>query len=156
MKPLNFFSDEWIQAVRESINNGPPEGYKEDKLFLYWNWIEAAASVLNTTLVFGIKDMNSSDGRTAYASLTFEKGVCTSAKLVNEAEAMTAPFVLAGKYSDWKAMINGYDVGKSIMYRKLMLDKGDVYKFFHSIYFWAEALVSLTRVPTSFSEERAA
>ena len=46
--------------------------------------------------------------------------------------------------------MGGYDVGKTVMYRKLMMDKGDVLTFFRAAYFWTEALGCIQRVPTRF------
>jgi hypothetical protein len=35
------------------------------------------------------------------------------------------------------------------MYRRLRLEKGDVFRFFNRIYFFTEALVALSKVPAS-------
>lgn len=149
-----FFSEEWVKAAKDAINAWPPEDYKNEKLFLYWMWMDAAKPHVNATWALGVKGVPP-EGRDLYAAFTFEKGMCIDTKHVGAAEAAEANFLLRGDYQRWKDMMQGYDVGKSIMYRKLMLD-GDVHGFFRTIYFYSESLIAMTRIPMSFPEELAA
>ncbi|MDQ6840718.1 MAG: hypothetical protein M3137_20870 [Actinomycetota bacterium] len=45
----------------------------------------------------------------------------------------------------------GFDPGKTIMYRKLMLEKGETLWFFTAAFFWTELLAAIQSVPTEVS-----
>jgi len=60
-------------------------------------------------------------------------------------------FLLAGSYADWREMLAGYDVGKMVMYRRLMLEKGDTLQFFTAAFFWTELLAAIQSVPVDDS-----
>ncbi len=62
-------------------------------------------------------------------------------------------FLLSGCYADWQQMLAGYDVGKMVMYRKLMLEKGDTLQFFMAAFFWTELLAAIQSVPVDVLEE---
>jgi putative sterol carrier protein len=80
--------------------------------------------------------------------LDLESGAVVSATVCSrEIAEPEAVFVMAGSYSDWLAMLDGYDVGKMVMYRKLMLEKGDTLKFFTAAFFWTELLAAIQAVP---------
>ena len=51
----------------------------------------------------------------------------------------------------WREIMAGFDMGKAVMYRKLLLEKGEVLEFFKSIYYWTESLACIQRVPTEFT-----
>ena len=65
-----------------------------------------------------------------------------------------ATFVLVGDFDVWKDILEGYDSGKAVMYRRLRLEKGDVFRFFNRIYFFTESLVALSKVPAQLPPER--
>jgi hypothetical protein len=62
-------------------------------------------------------------------------------------------FLLAGAHADWQAMLAGYDVGKMVMYRKLMLEKGDTLQFFMAAFYWTELLAAIQSVPVKLPEQ---
>jgi hypothetical protein len=49
-------------------------------------------------------------------------------------------------------MLAGYDVGKMVMYRKLMLVKGDTLMFFTAAFFWTELLAAIQAVSVDAAE----
>ena len=57
---------------------------------------------------------------------------------------MDATYVLRPLY-DWKALFEGYDALRTVMYRKLFLDGRRVLK---AIYFFVESLALIAKVPT--------
>ena len=83
--------------------------------------------------------------------LDLEAGRCVRARLAtrDDAEA-SATYILAGSYQDWREIMAGFDMGKAVMYRKLLLEKGEVLVFFKSIYYWTESLACVQRIPTRF------
>jgi hypothetical protein len=44
----------------------------------------------------------------------------------------------------------GYDALRTVMYRKLLLEDGDLLEFFKGIYFFVESLELIAKVPTGF------
>jgi hypothetical protein len=50
-------------------------------------------------------------------------------------------------------MLAGYDVGKMVMYRKLMLEKGDTLQFFTAAFYWTELLAAIQSVPVEVLEQ---
>jgi len=78
----------------------------------------------------------------------------TAASVLDRADAETsAVFLLYGSNADWQQMLAGYDVGKMVMYRKLMLEKGDTLQFFMAAFFWTELLAAIQSVPVDVLEE---
>ena len=103
-------------------------------------------------LALSVRDMPpGADGDTLV--LDFDGGTMTAASVLRRADAEAgAVFLLAGDYADWQAMLDGYDVGKMIMYRKLMLEKGDTLMFFTAAFFWTELLSVIQSVPVAAAE----
>ena len=40
-----------------------------------------------------------------------------------------ATYVLAMDYQDWKALHEGYDAQRTVMYRKILLEEGDLLRW---------------------------
>ena len=59
--------------------------------------------------------------------------------MLGESEPVEATYVLAADYHDWKALFEGYDALRTVMYRKLLLEDGDLLEFFKAIYFFVES-----------------
>jgi hypothetical protein len=142
---MEFFGKEWAAAAQQAINAFPDDAYRETKLFMYWDWITAARKSFSGSWAIGVRDLPSKGP--AYVTFTFADGVCTEASL--SSEQPDATFVLAGNYDTWKDVIGGYDAGKAVMYRRFMLDSGDVFRFFNRIYLFTESLVAMTKVPAT-------
>jgi putative sterol carrier protein len=87
-------------------------------------------------------------------ALDFDGGTAIGATVTDRAGAeASAVFVLAGSYADWQQMLAGYDVGKMVMYRKLMLEKGDTLQFFMAAFYWTELLAAIQSVPVEVLEQ---
>ncbi len=46
--------------------------------------------------------------------------------------------MLGMDYAGWNALHEGYDAQRTVMYRKILLEDGDLLEFFKTIYFFAE------------------
>ena len=150
MAGLRFFSAEWAQAVRTVINEGPDQATIERKLEGFWKWIERAKNNVNCTLGLAVRDLPGG-GRDAIV-LELERGVCTDVTLTTRQEAeRRSTYLLAGDYAAWQEVVGGFDLGRSIMYRKLLLEQGDLLLFFRTAYYWTETLACLQRIPTAFA-----
>src|SRR5258708_4272551 len=62
----------------------------------------------------------------------------------------TATYVLGMDYADWKALHEGYDAQRTVMYRKILLEDGDLLEFFKSAYFFVECLAVIGALPVGY------
>jgi hypothetical protein len=53
-------------------------------------------------------------------------------------------------YADWRALHDGYDAQRTVMYRKILLEDGQLLEFFKTIYFFVECLAIIGRVPAHY------
>ena len=147
-----FMTDAWAQECQRVINASPDEERKASKLQDFWDWINMIRPFVTGRLALSVRDLPSGgDGDTLV--LDFDGGTVTRASVRERTEAAAdAVFLLAGDYVDWLAMLDGYDVGKMIMYRKLMLEKGDTLMFFTAAFFWTELLAAIQSIPVEAPE----
>jgi hypothetical protein len=147
---IPFFGREWAQAAKEAINAGPDAAARAKKIERFWEWIEKAKQYVNCRLALVVEGLPATGGRNCLL-LDLESGRCVRARLATRADAeASAPYILAGSFEDWRQIMAGFDMGKAVMYRKLLLEKGEVLVFFKSIYYWTESLACLQRIPTAF------
>ena len=147
-----FMTQAWAQDCRSAFNAWPSEERKASKLQDFWDWINMIRPFVTGRLALSVRDMPpGADGDTL--ALDFDGGAMTAASVLGRADAEAdAVFLLSGDYADWQAMLDGYDVGKMVMYRKLMLEKGDTLMFFTAAFFWTELLAIIQSVPVAAAE----
>ena len=145
----DFMTARWAEGCRSAVNTWPTPQRRSSKLQEFWDWIDAIRPTVNGQLALSVRDAPSgAEGDTLVLNL--DHGTVTAAAVVARAVAdETATFLLAGSYDDWKLMFDGYDVGKMVMYRKLMLQKGDTLQFFMAAFFWTELLAAIQTVPVA-------
>jgi hypothetical protein len=144
-----FMTQGWAQECREVIGQWPGTERKASKLQDFWDWIDMVRPFVTGRLALSVRETPpGADGDTL--ALDFEGGAVTAATVMPRADAEPgAAFLLAGSLADWRLMLDGYDVGKVVMYRKLMLEKGDTLQFFMAAFFWTELLAAIQSVPVS-------
>ena len=54
-----FFTPEWADSVREALEAGPTEQYREGKLQEYWDFIAYIRSVYPASWALGCREMGS-------------------------------------------------------------------------------------------------
>jgi len=142
-----FMTTGWAESCKAAVNAWPPAERRSSKLQEFWDWIDAVRPTVHGRLALNVRDLpTGAEGDTLV--FDFDAGTATSAAIVDRAVAdETATYLLAGSYDDWKLMLDGYDVGKMVMYRKLMLEKGDTLEFFMAAFFWTELLAAIQSVP---------
>jgi hypothetical protein len=142
-----FMTAAWAQACRDAISQWPGDERKASKLQDFWDWISMIRPFVTGRLALSVRDMPAgADGDTL--ALDFDGGTVTGATVIDRDEAQaSAMFVLSGSYAAWQEMLAGYDVGKMVMYRKLMLEKGDTLQFFMAAFYWTELLAAIQSVP---------
>ena len=147
-----FMTQDWAQECQRVINNSPDAERKASKLQDFWDWIDMIRPFVTGRLALTVRDLPpGGDGDTLV--LDFEGGTVTAASVQERGTAEPdAVFLLAGDYADWLAMLDGYDVGKMVMYRKLMLEKGDTLMFFTAAFFWTELLAAIQSIPVETLE----
>ena len=138
---LELFTPEWAEAARRAVNRGPSEALRAKKIDKYWAWIDEAKPRIDAVWGLAARDLH---GRPNCLLLHIESGVATRAELVGLDEGRErATFLMVGDLSGWADFVAGYDVGKSIMYRRLVLEKGNILAFFRSVYVWTESLAAI-------------
>jgi putative sterol carrier protein len=147
-----FMTGAWAQDIREAFNAWPGDERKASKLQDFWDWIDMIRPFVTGRLALNVRDLppdagaDGADGDTLV--LDFDGGAVAAASVTSRAEAEAdAVFLLSGSYADWQDMLAGYDVGKVVMYRKLMLEKGDTLQFFMAAFYWTELLACIQSVP---------
>jgi hypothetical protein len=148
---LEFWSRDWAKAAKQAWNAGPSAEARSKKIARFWEWIEKAKQHVDCRLALAVDGLPGSGARDCLL-LDLVQGRCVRARLATRADAeATATYILAASYRDWREIMGGFDLGKAVMYRKLLLEKGEVLVFFKSIYYWTESLACLQRIPTRFS-----
>ena len=140
-------TDGWAQQCRSVFNAWPGEDRKASKLQDFWDWIAMIAPFVTGRLALTATGLPAG-GEGDTLVLEFDGGTIAGAFVQERGTAEPdAVFLLAGSYADWQEMLAGYDVGKMVMYRKLMLEKGDTLQFFTAAFFWTELLAAIQSVP---------
>ena len=97
----------------------------------------------------GVRDLPAELGSgTRYLRVAWGENRVTDCRI--DDGSVDATYVLAADYEDWKALHQGYDALRTVMYRKLLLEEGDLLEFFKGIYFFVESLALIATVPTGF------
>jgi hypothetical protein len=147
-----FMTDEWAQELRTVFNDWPGPERKASKLQDFWDWIAMIRPFVTGRLALSVRDLPAGSGDGDTLVLDFDGGNVAAASIAERAVAEAdAVFLLAGSYADWTAMLDGFDVGKMVMYRKLMLEKGDTLMFFTAAFFWTELLAAVQSVPVTLA-----
>ena len=147
-----FMTQDWAAEIQRTFNVWPDAERKASKLQDFWDWIDMISPFVTGRLALTVRDMPAG-GDSDTLMLDFEAGNIIAASVGERAEAEAdAVFLLAGSYADWLSMLDGYDVGKMVMYRKLMLVKGDTLMFFTAAFFWTELLAAIQSIPVEALE----
>ena len=144
-----FFSPSWASSVGEALAAGPSEQARAGKLQEYWDFFEFLKSVHSASWALGCRDMPGLNG-TAYLFVQWGGGTVTECRIIGPDEPLKATYVLGMDYQDWKALHEGYDAQRTVMYRKIALEDGELLEFFKTIYFFVESLAVIGSVPAVY------
>ncbi|HET9691233.1 MAG TPA: hypothetical protein VFP61_08770 [Acidimicrobiales bacterium] len=148
-----FMTAAWADACRDTINAWPGAERKASKLQDFWDWIDMVRPFVTGRLALSVRDMPAGGGEGDTLVLDLEEGRVAAASIARRDDLdPPAVFLLAGSLADWRAMLDGYDVGKMVMYRKLMLESGDTLQFFMAAFYWTELLAAIQSIPTEHTE----
>jgi hypothetical protein len=153
MTEPKFFSKEWADAARDALIAGPTEAARAGKLQEYWDFFELVRSLYPASWAIGCRDLPAELGDgPAYLFVQWGGGTVTDCTIIGPDEPLEATFVLNMDYADWKALHDGYDAQRTVMYRKVLLEDGQLLEFFKTIYFFVECLAVIGRQPAYYPE----
>ena len=145
-----FFSGQWADDVQYALNAGPDHDALAGKLQEYWDFYNLVRYTYASSWALGARDLPAElGGGTRYLIVAWRDGLVSECRVVDESEPVEATYVLAADYHDWKALFEGYDALRTVMYRKLLLEDGDLLEFFKGIYFFVECLALISTVSTT-------
>ena len=147
MSEPEFFSPEWAVAVGDALVAGPTEQDRAGKLPMYWDFFEKVKAGYASSWALGCRDLPA--GR-ASLLVQWGGGTVTDCRVTGPADAAAATYVLGMDYADWQALHDGYDPQRTVMYRKILVEEGNILEFFKGIYFFTECLGVIGKVPAGF------
>ncbi len=149
-----FMSPAWADAVRDALEAGPDDQTLEGKLPEYWDFYDLVRAGYQASWALGVRNLPAElGGGVRHLLVAWDNNHVTECRVIDESEPVEATYVLLADYDDWKALFHGYDALRTVMYRKLLLEEGQLLEFFKAIYFFVECLAIIAKVPTSFPAE---
>ena len=148
MADLTFFSPDWAAAVRDALTAGPSAQLRAGKVQMYWDFFERIKSGYAASWALGCRDLPTEPGRGPGGGPG--GGQVTDCAIIGPDEPLQASYVLAMDYADWKDLHEGYDAQRTVMYRKILLEDGNLLEFFKSIYFFVESLGVIGAIPARY------
>jgi hypothetical protein len=142
----DFFSPAWAESVADALKAGPSEQAQAAKLQEYWDFIAFLRSVYPASWALGCRELGS------YLFVQWADGTVTDCRIIGPDEPLKATYVLGMDYRDWKALHEGYDAQRTVMYRKIILEEGDLLEFFKAVYFFVEYLAIIGSVPAVYPD----
>jgi hypothetical protein len=145
-----FFSPAWAQAVGAALTAGPTVEQRGDKLPEYWDFFERIKAAYPASWALGCRNGPRDGDGPRYLLVRWDGGAVPEARITAPGEVPAASYVLGMDYADWVALYEGYDAQRTVMYRKILLEDGDLLAFFKTIYFFAECLAVIGAVPARY------
>jgi hypothetical protein len=142
-----FFSPEWAAAVRDALTAGPTESDRAGKLQMYWDFFNEVKAGYTSSWALGCRDRPAGP---ASLYVQWGGGAVTACRVTGPGDQREATYVLGMDYADWQALHDGYDPQRTVMYRKILVEQGDILEFFKGIYFFTECLAVIGKVPAGF------
>ena len=156
MAETAFFSKQWADAVRDALQAGPSEAVKSAKLQEYWDFFDFVRGIYPSSWALGCRDLPAElGGGPSYLFVQWEGGAVVDCRIIGPDDPLDATYVLGMNFADWKALHDGYDAQRTVMYRKMLLEEGDLLGFFKAIYFFVESLAVIGTVRANFTSAAA-
>jgi hypothetical protein len=151
MAEPRFFSQPWADTVRDALTAGPSAQARAGKLQEYWDFFELIKGMYPASWALGCRDLPAELGTgPAYLYLQWGGGTVTDGRIIGPDEVRKATYMLNMDYAGWNALHEGYDAQRTVMYRKILLEDGDLLEFFKTIYFFVECLGVIGTVPARY------
>jgi len=160
-----FFTNQWADSVRDALTAGPSAQARAGKLQEYWDFFDRIRDAYQASWALGCRDLGP-----AYLFIQWGGGTVTDCHVIGPDDPpptysvhgglpppvppgpgpFMATYVLGMDYRDWKALHEGYDAQRTVMYRKILLEDGSLLEFFKGIYFFVECLAVIGAVPADY------
>jgi len=108
---------------------GPDERARAVKLQEYWDFFDWLKSVYPASWALGCRDLPGVGA--AYLFVQWAGGTVTDCRIIGPDDPpptspalFNATYMLGMDYRDWKALHDGYDAQRTVMYRKILLEQG--------------------------------
>ena len=147
MSEPEFFGPDWAAAVRDALAAGPSEQARAGKLAMYWDFFEQVKAGYAASWALGCRDLPAGP---AALYIQWGGGTVTECRITGPADRQEATYVLGMDYAGWQALHDGYDPQRTVMYRKILVEEGNILEFFKTIYFFTECLGVIGGVPAAF------
>lgn len=148
MAAPEFFTKEWAEAVREALQAGPDPAVRATALAEYWGFFDRIRAEYRASWALGVRDLPGAGGAPSYLFVQWDGGDVTDCRIIGPDDPLAATYVLSGSYAAWRELLGGYDAKRTVMYRRIVLEDGDLLEFFTTIYFFVECLAQIGRVPS--------
>jgi hypothetical protein len=148
---MEFFTKEWAATVADALTAGPSATVREGKLEEYWAFFDWIKSVYPASWALGCRNMPGAHGA-SYLFVQWREGTVTDCRIAGPDDPLDATYVLGMEYQDWKALHDGYDAQRTVMYRKILLEDGNLLEFFKAIFFFVECLAVIGDVAATYPE----
>jgi hypothetical protein len=145
-----FFGKDWADAVRAALQAGPDDAARTGVLAEYWAFFDRVRAEYAASWALGVRDLPGGGGAPSYLFVQWGDGDVTDCRIIGPDDPLEATYVLTGSFAAWRDLLEGYDAKRTVMYRRIVLEEGDLLEFFRTIYFFVECLAQIGRVPTSF------
>ena len=151
MTTPGFFTSEWAGAVRDALTAGPSVQARAGKLPMYWDFFDKSKASYTSSWALGCRDLPAGPiASPASLFIQWGGGTVTDCRVTGPEDQQEATYVLGMDYADWRALHDGYDPQRTVMYRKILVEEGNILEFFKTIYFFTECLAVIGKVPASF------
>lgn len=148
--PSAFFSDAWARDVRAALDAGPDDATLAGKLTQYWDAYDVVRAQYSASWALGVRNLPAELGDgDRYLYIAWAGYFVRECRVLPAAEPVDATYVLMADYAVWKALCEGCDVLRTITDRRMTLESGELLEFFKAIYFFAESLATIARVPVA-------
>ena len=152
MSEPEFFGPGWAAAVRDALAAGPSEQARAGKLAMYWDFFEQVKAGYAASWALGCRDLPAGP---AALYIQWGGGTVKDCRVIRSGDTgsrdqPTATYVLGMDYTGWQALHDGYDPQRTVMYRKILVEEGNILEFFKTIYFFTECLGVIGGVPAAF------
>jgi hypothetical protein len=126
----DFFSPSWAASVADALTAGPSEQARAGKLQEYWDFYELIKGMYPASWALGCRELPVLSS-TAYLYVQWGGGTVTDCRIIGPDEPLKATYVLGMDYRDWKALHEGYDAQRTVMYRKIVLEQVTLHEHGH-------------------------
>jgi hypothetical protein len=115
---------------------------------MYWDFFDKVKAGYASSWALGCRNLPGANAASLYVQ--WGGGTVTDCRVTGPGDQPEATYVLGMDYADWRALHDGYDPQRTVMYRKILVEEGNILEFFKTIYFFTECLAVIGKVSAGF------